>query len=446
MYTILSFCMIVVLLLATVTGKVFVRSKNGSQSVEFVDSAAEFGPNMPADGIMGYLFNVNPPNACQPVEPPPANSSFWIALIIRDNCTFVDKIKNVQQWSVAAIVYNHAGDNSTGPMSGDGSNIYIPSVFVGHMDGIELSQHYCFNCTVPDHGAYQILLKEPRYLFLFWPFGVVIGSCFILIILFILVKVIRDFTRKKKSRLSKKHLKKIPVKKFKKGDTYDVCAICLDEYEEGDKIRILPCSHVYHAKCVDPWLTQSKRSCPICKKRVIPKDETESNSDDSDDESLSVSERTPLLGSTSRTLPSSSLACEHSGVPAETGETRQDPVNNELNNCMHSVEPGSENGPVDENRATTMTEPAVAALVFVPKYASTTESNVSSKENTKVQSTILKMSANENAVNVGVEAENPGFVADEVSANDGEAFLCCANDIVFKDPGRKDDKKHSRVI
>jgi len=29
-------------------------------------------------------------------------------------------------------------------------------------------------------------------------------------------------------------------------------------------------SPVYHMKCVDPWLTKNKRSCPVCKRKVIP--------------------------------------------------------------------------------------------------------------------------------------------------------------------------------
>lgn len=50
-------------------------------------------------------------------------------------------------------------------------------------------------------------------------------------------------------------------------DTELACSICLCDYQTDDLLRELPCAvgrHVFHAECVDEWLTQ-KLSCPICR-------------------------------------------------------------------------------------------------------------------------------------------------------------------------------------
>ena len=43
------------------------------------------------------------------------------------------------------------------------------------------------------------------------------------------------------------------------------CAICLDNFVKGEKIRELDCKHEFHNDCIDLWM-QNHTTCPICRK------------------------------------------------------------------------------------------------------------------------------------------------------------------------------------
>jgi len=42
------------------------------------------------------------------------------------------------------------------------------------------------------------------------------------------------------------------------------CVICLQDFEEGARVRRLGCLHLFHVTCVDTWLNRN-RFCPVCR-------------------------------------------------------------------------------------------------------------------------------------------------------------------------------------
>jgi len=45
-------------------------------------------------------------------------------------------------------------------------------------------------------------------------------------------------------------------------DTFE-CTICLTEVEEGDRVGILSCQHIFHAECLQQWISR-RNVCPLC--------------------------------------------------------------------------------------------------------------------------------------------------------------------------------------
>jgi len=57
-------------------------------------------------------------------------------------------------------------------------------------------------------------------------------------------------------------------KKSKVRLTNSVCPICLENFENQTKIKLLPCDHGYHSECIGPWIADHSDSCPVCRQSV----------------------------------------------------------------------------------------------------------------------------------------------------------------------------------
>ncbi|KZV17845.1 hypothetical protein F511_01654 [Dorcoceras hygrometricum] len=76
--------------------------------------------------------------------------------------------------------------------------------------------------------------------------------------------------------LNQAAIRSIPIFQFKKSDTKDgsersksfECAVCLNEFQEMEKLRIIPsCGHLFHIDCIDVWL-QNNANCPLCRSSI----------------------------------------------------------------------------------------------------------------------------------------------------------------------------------
>ncbi|XP_074834699.1 E3 ubiquitin-protein ligase ZNRF4 [Carettochelys insculpta] len=287
-------CLITVLLLfKAVTAEVFVYVvyKQNSTCIDFRALSACLGPPVPREGLKGYLIEAAPANACQPIRRPPAggnSSTAFIALISRYDCPLGIKILHAQQAGYQAVIVHNVNSEKLVTMVTNIEEIRqkvgIPSVFTGESaskqlrkemgseKGIHVTlvvpEHYYNPCwdnakfsvhnTVGHYWDLQFGYCTKRVISLFIrEFGMAIG----MIVCTLLVVGCMRWCRKSQ---------KIPMSTFKRGDKYITCVICMAEYEEGDQLKILPCSHVYHVTCIDSWLLVQPqcKTCPICKQQV----------------------------------------------------------------------------------------------------------------------------------------------------------------------------------
>ncbi|KAM6294777.1 E3 ubiquitin-protein ligase ZNRF4 [Aegotheles albertisi] len=249
----------------------YVAYNDNSSCVVYKALPACFGPPLMAEGLMGCLMKVTPPNACHAIRNPPAPrnaSKTHIALIQGCDCSCVKKVLHAQQAGYqAAVVYNDSSEQLTTMMADDREIqqlIKIPSLFTGlsvshHLKRTLQCKTRTYRLLPPKHylrlckGSAKMLQE----VFMAWDFR----NIFYIITATISVMVGLNWYNRPC---------KITLHTYKQGDKYETCVICMAEYKEGDCLQILSCSHAYHSACIKTWfqIQSRKKTCPVCKQVV----------------------------------------------------------------------------------------------------------------------------------------------------------------------------------
>ncbi|KAK8677482.1 hypothetical protein V6N13_143017 [Hibiscus sabdariffa] len=272
-------------------------------TLSFDDVEANFAPPVKGSGKCGVLYLANPPDACEDLSnnvEKASNVTSPFALVIRGGCSFDEKVRRVQKAGFeAAIVYDN-DDGFLVAMAGNASGIQIHAVFVSKASG-EILKKYTGSTDIElwlsptfENSAWSIMAISFISLL---AMSAVLATCFF---------VRRHHIRRERPRssrvrefhgMSKRLVKAMPSLIFTAvlddNSTSRTCAICLEDYTIGEKLRILPCCHKFHAFCIDSWLTTWRTFCPVCKRDA----RTTAGG-------LPASESTPLLSTTPSSVSS----------------------------------------------------------------------------------------------------------------------------------------------
>ncbi|CAK9326123.1 unnamed protein product [Citrullus colocynthis] len=275
-------------------------------TLSFDSIEANFAPSIESSGEPGVLFLAKPLDACSTLENKaelPVNSSSPFALIIRGGCSFEDKVRRAQVAGFkAAIIYDNE-DGGLIAMAGSSAGIRIHAVFVTKTSGETLKKYAGLANVeiwiVPsfENSAWSIMAISFISLL---AMSAVLATCFFVRRHRIRLGRPRSSHAQEFRGMSRRVVKAMPSLIFttalEDNCTSVTCAICLEDYTAGEKLRILPCRHKFHALCVDSWLTAWRTFCPVCKR-----DARTSTGDPP------PSESTPLLSSAPSSVASSSI-------------------------------------------------------------------------------------------------------------------------------------------
>ncbi|KAK7137934.1 hypothetical protein R3I94_013545 [Phoxinus phoxinus] len=212
----------------------------------------------------------------------PPKTTHWVAIMQRGKCTFKEKILKAAAFNASAvIIYNNSTKEDTVTMAHEGTGeivaVMITESFGKDILGfLEKNQTVLVFVMVGSRGLPKNI-NRGSLVFVSISFIVlmIISSAWLI---FYFIQKIRDTSARDRSQrrlgdAAKKAISKLTTRTVKRGDKetepdFNHCAVCIEGYQLNDVVRILPCKHVFHKMCVDPWLNEHC-TCPMCKLNIL---------------------------------------------------------------------------------------------------------------------------------------------------------------------------------
>nr|XP_032661186.1 RING finger protein 150 isoform X2 [Chelonoidis abingdonii] len=237
----------------------------------------EHSPKQDARGQVVMTVSAHDRLACDPHArfAAPGHGKSWVALIPKGNCTYKDKIRHAAAQNASAVVIFNVGSSSanetiTMPHAGVED---VVAIMIPEPKGKEIVSLLERNVTVMMYitiGTRNLQKYVSRTSVVF------VSISFIVLMIISLAWLVfyyiqrfryanaRDRNQRRLGDAAKKAISKLQETE----PDFDNCAVCIEGYKPNDVVRILPCRHLFHKSCVDPWLLDH-RTCPMCKMNIL---------------------------------------------------------------------------------------------------------------------------------------------------------------------------------
>ena len=265
------------------------------------------GSPLPVGGIRGTMYQPVPRGSCsQVLEPDNITRLKKVALLDSMDCDLMSHIYKLEQAGYSAVILPQ--DYYSPALSQRNGVSYKTSVSVVQINyaAIENLMNYAYedeNKTYawdPRMSEVVLLPTDFNWQALLLSFGIVLAVSLFTLACFSILKLFFNILKRFQRYFTSPRVRRIPTRRYNtESELYDKCPICLDDFSPGVVVRQLPCSHIYHVKCIDQWLSLDHQKCPLCKREIFLNAQSRLEQ--------GLYERTPLLSQTGQ-VPLSSQA------------------------------------------------------------------------------------------------------------------------------------------